>query len=291
MLRLERGLPFLVAIALPFVDACGSSNQSGGGFGGTVAFGGSASRPMPPAKGGCPSFVESRFGRGSRFGRRNTRPGRRRNTEHVDLDSDNDGVSDRDELEGPFACTLRDCDADGAADTEDTDSDNDLLLDGTERSLGLSACLADTDGDGCQDLADLELGGCDSMRSFVMLCSGDAEPPEAVVRMRALTAAERLEPHLEIIKLANGFEPEWIESVRPVDVSPMGAGSVEAGGFSNVSSDAALTVAVKLTYPPNRTLESPWALIAVRAYASNGHILAEGFFLTVIEDCARRIPI
>ena len=67
--------------------------------------------------------------------------------------------------------------------------------------------------------------------------------------------------------------------------------AIEAGGFSNVSSDAALTVAVKLAYPPNQSLESPWAVIAVRAYASNGHVLAEGFFLAVIGDCARRIPI
>jgi hypothetical protein len=164
-------------------------------------------------------------------------------------------------------------------------------LDGKERLLGLSWCQPDTDGDGCDDLAEFELGGCDASHSMAKLCNDNPEPPELGVKLNVLNDAERLEPRLEIIKLGNEFDPAWIDAVKPSDVSPPGAGTVEAGGFSNVKTNATLGVVVKLALTPNLSLNSPWSLMAVRAYTPSGTLSGEALLLIVIGRCERPIPI
>ena len=290
-LRLERGLPLFVAIALTVVDACNSSAVSETGVGG-VGFGGSSTPTPFPPKAGCPPFSD-RDGDGIPDQvEGSSDPDTDGIISSVDQDSDNDGVSDRDEVNGERVCQMvRDCDNDGAPDTEDTDSDNDLLSDATERDVGLSACLADTDGNGCTDLAELELGGCDAERVIAKFCS-DESAGEPIVRLKVQAAAERLEPHIEIIKLVNGFQPAWIEGVEPIEVTPSGSGTIESRGFSNVTIDATLVVSVKFAFaPPMQTLQNPWTLVAVRAYSPTGTLFGQGLLLVVLGNCQRPIPI
>jgi hypothetical protein len=204
----------------------------------------------------------------------------------LDADSDDDGVSDRDEVGGQRVCqALSDCDGDGAADTEDQDSDNDLLLDARERTAGFSSCMRDTNGNVCDDLAEFELGGCDLSRVSASVCNESVDPHEPIVRLTVTRAAERLEPHLEIVKLVNQFDPAWIEGVRPVELNPASAGTIEGSGFSNVTTDAMLGVAVSFAPTRVQFLKNPWALIAVRAYTPSGALSGEGLLLVVIGNC------
>ena len=53
--RYERGRPFLVAIALTIVNACGSSSESDRFD--RAGFGGVGGGPLPP-KAGCPAFSD-----------------------------------------------------------------------------------------------------------------------------------------------------------------------------------------------------------------------------------------
>jgi len=77
---------------------------------------------------------------------------------YQDLDSDDDGVPDADEIgEGHDGCTsVADCDGDGYSNYIDDDSDNDGLRDGEEAEAGTDPCRIDTDGDGVTDYAEIE---------------------------------------------------------------------------------------------------------------------------------------
>jgi hypothetical protein len=67
-------------------------------------------------------------------------------TDPFDADTDDDGLLDGDEIELAGSS--------GCPDALDADSDGDALLDGDEILLGTMACSADTDGDGFGDAAD-----------------------------------------------------------------------------------------------------------------------------------------
>ena len=74
-----------------------------------------------------------------------------------DIDSDNDGLSDRSEA-GPNGSSPTDTDGDGAADFRETDSDGDGIPDGvplTESPIG-GAGGPDSDGDGIRNQIDLD---------------------------------------------------------------------------------------------------------------------------------------
>lgn len=75
---------------------------------------------------------------------------------HLDDDSDNDGILDRDEHRGGGPCTRPDSDGDGMADWVDTDADNDGLLDAEERGMfSTDPYNRDSDGDGVTDLGEV----------------------------------------------------------------------------------------------------------------------------------------
>ncbi len=92
---------------------------------------------------------------------------------HLDLDSDGDGISDRQEAGDLDPATPPvECGAeldwssgmprsDGAPDYLDTDSDNDGLDDGVERRDGLDPCSVDSDSDGLEDLLEHEYARAD----------------------------------------------------------------------------------------------------------------------------------
>lgn len=81
---------------------------------------------------------------------------------HLDLDSDNDGIADFIEagevVTGDAVPALRDTDEDGTPDFLDLDSDNDGLSDALERG-DASALPSDTDGDGFPDYRDTDADG------------------------------------------------------------------------------------------------------------------------------------
>jgi hypothetical protein len=287
-------VPLVIAIALAGVSGCGDSSERGVfiGAGGSFGSSGGAGGGFVPPKAGCPPASDQ-----DGDGLPDMIEGPLDNDgdglpSFTDPDSDDDGVLDFDEVDRTLGCAARrDCDNDGAPDTEDTDSDNDLVLDAIEVSSGLSACIRDSDGDGCEDLADFELGGCDASRVIAKFCNDGPVPGEPIVRFKLTSAAERLEPNLEIVKLVNNFDPTWLEGARPTEISPSGAGTIEAGGFSNVSSDATLGIAVSFAFTPVQSFKSPWALIAVRVYTPSRTLAGEGLLIVTIGDCGRPIPI
>lgn len=71
-----------------------------------------------------------------------------------DTDDDDDGLADRDELDG---CTPLDSDGDGTPDYRDTDSDGDGIAD--EYEGGITGGPVDHDGDGLPDHVDLDSDG------------------------------------------------------------------------------------------------------------------------------------
>jgi len=290
-IRLEYYSPLLIALAVTFVDACDTGEQVTPTFvaGGAGGFG--AGSAGSPSKGGCASFAdEDGDGIPDRIeGQLDSDGDGLPNL--ADRDSDNDGVSDRDETFGVSVCELRDCDGDGAPDIQDPDSDNDLVPDADERAVGFFPCIKDSDNDGCDDLAELVLGGCDASHVKGTICGEDPERVQPIVRFQALDAAERLDLHVEVIKLENQFDPAWIEGVEPVDVSPSQAASIDSGGFSNVVNGATLGATVKFSFPPALSISDPWALLAVRAYTPGGVLLGEGLLIAVVGHCDRPIPI
>jgi len=199
-----------------------------------------------------------------------------------DPDSDNDGILDRDEAPNFGVCIpLRDCDGDGRPDTQDPDSDNDFLSDGLEASIGTAVCGRDTDNDGCEDFPDFELGACDPSHAFVQACPNSLE---FVVSLPVTAAAARLDLNLEVVKLRNGFELDWIDGVEPLDVNPPGTATIEGDGFSGVSSGATLNATVRFKTLRNAP-ESPWTLLAVRARTPAGLVLGEGLLLLLVTPC------
>jgi len=73
-------------------------------------------------------------------------------------DDDGDGIPDASESGSGGECSPRDSDGDFQPDFQDVDSDNDGVLDGDEIMGGTDPTLADTDGDGFTDLVERTAG-------------------------------------------------------------------------------------------------------------------------------------
>jgi hypothetical protein len=205
-----------------------------------------------------------------------------------DLDSDNDGISDREEALNTGACSLlRDCDNDSVSDMFDLDSDDDALPDAQEKIAGTSQCMGDTDGDGCDDFPQFQLGACNMTNVFEKACRDSLETS---VVFAAIESAERLDVHLEVAKLANGFDLDWIDGATPMGVVPTDGATMDATGFSDVKAGALLRVDVKFAALPSSTA-LPWTLLLVRARTPEGKVLGEGRLLLLVDKCARPLPI
>jgi hypothetical protein len=88
-------------------------------------------------------------------------------TDPTMTDTDNDGLDDRTEVEGPTDPTAADTDGDGLTDGREVDigtdptvadTDDDGLTDGTEVTRGSDPTMADTDADGLDDGAEMDVG-------------------------------------------------------------------------------------------------------------------------------------
>ena len=127
--------------------------------------------------------------------------------DHLDLDSDDDGISDTDEA-GDDPNNPVDTDNDGLFDFQDPDSDNDNINDGSdncrfddnedqldedEDGLG-QACDRDDNGDGFDDAAGIAGGGCST--------SGTQGGGAWFVLLLALLALSRKRKHVVVATLA-----------------------------------------------------------------------------------------
>lgn len=74
---------------------------------------------------------------------------------HLDDDSDGDGLLDREEHVSSTPCERPDPDADGIPNWHDTDSDNDGLLDSEEREANTNPYERDSDSDGVTDFGEV----------------------------------------------------------------------------------------------------------------------------------------
>lgn len=242
-----------------FTASGGQSSNSGGAPSSAgrapVVYGGATSSAVPVRAADCDDSDQD--GVVDEFeGKVAAHPEQSRDTDadgvpdYLDLDSDDDGLSDEEEA-GAIPCYgPRDTDGDSVPDLIDLDSDGDGLSDSEERDQGTNPLSIDSDGDGCFDSFASRASECmpDSFQSTSDNCRSKVAQARLVLHVApALTDLDFVTLEASVNdRFATVASVASKVTLTPVDVSPSDGAVIENGQVHSLKPGAALGVVVQM---------------------------------------------